>query len=159
MLHVPRAEEGRGLISVAECIGQAKNSSQNYILHSDEKLIEAAGNGELVTRDLETPKDFKQRRKVYEDIPKSVVENDRIKILWDVSIQCDHVIEDRRPDIVIINKEDENCFIVDIAITKGKVTLFYVGSPFSYQTGINGNPLFPLPPPQPLLSVLRFTDI
>ena len=63
MLHVPRAEGGRGLISVAECIGQAKNSLENYILHSDEQLIQAAGNGELVTRDLETPKDVKQRRK------------------------------------------------------------------------------------------------
>ena len=41
-----------------ECIGQAKNSLHNYILHSDEKLIQAATKGEL-----ETPKDFKQRRK------------------------------------------------------------------------------------------------
>ena len=46
-----------------ECIGQAKNSLQNYILHSDEKLSQAARKGELVTHDLETPKDFKQRRK------------------------------------------------------------------------------------------------
>ena len=46
-----------------ECIGQAKNSLQNYILHSDEKLIQAARKGELVTHDLETPKDDKQRRK------------------------------------------------------------------------------------------------
>lgn len=74
---------------------------------------------------------------------------------WDVSIQCDHVIKDRRPDIVIIKKEDENCFIVDIAITKGKVTLYYVGSSFSCQNGITGNPLHP----PLLLSVLRFTDI
>lgn len=89
---------------------------------------------------------LERSEKWYEDTPESVVENDRIKILWDVSIQCDHVIKDRRPDIVIINKEDENCFIVDIAITKGKVTLFYVGSSFSCQNGINGNPLHPPPP-------------
>ena len=50
---------------------------------------------------------------MYEHTPKSVVENERIKILWDVCIQCHHA---RRPDIVIINKEDKNCFIVDIAI-------------------------------------------
>ena len=64
-LYVPRTEGGRGLklISVEECIGQAKNSFQNYILHSDEKLIQAARKGELVTDDLETPKDFKQQRK------------------------------------------------------------------------------------------------
>ena len=62
-LYVPGAEGGRGLISVEECIGQAKNSLQNYILHSDEKLIQAARKGELATHDLETPKDDKQRRK------------------------------------------------------------------------------------------------
>ena len=45
------------------------------------------------------------------------MENERIRILWDVCIQCDHVIEVRRPDIVIISKEEgKNCFIVDIAI-------------------------------------------
>ncbi|XP_068684561.1 uncharacterized protein [Montipora foliosa] len=44
-LYVPRAKGGRSLISVEECIGQAKNSLQNYILHSDEKLIQAAGEG------------------------------------------------------------------------------------------------------------------
>ena len=38
-LYVPRAEGGKGLISVEECIGQAKNSLRNYILHCDEKLI------------------------------------------------------------------------------------------------------------------------
>ena len=62
-LYVPRAEGVRDLISVDKCIGQAKNSLQNYILHSDEKRIQAATKGELVTHDLETPKDFKQRRK------------------------------------------------------------------------------------------------
>ena len=62
-LNVPRAEGGRGLISLEECIGQAKNSLQNYILHSDEKLIQAARKGEVVTHDFQTPKDFKQRRK------------------------------------------------------------------------------------------------
>ena len=30
--------------------------------------------------------------------PDSVSENDEVKLLWDVNIQCDHVIEARRPD-------------------------------------------------------------
>ena len=33
-----------------------------------------------------------------------------------VCIQCNLVIEARRPDIIIINKEEKNCFIVDITI-------------------------------------------
>ena len=41
-----------------------------------------------------------------------------IKVLWDVNIQCDHIIEARTPDIVIMNEKDENCFIVNIAIPR-----------------------------------------
>ena len=60
---------------------------------------------------------LERSEKWHDNTPESVVENERIKILWDVCIQCDHVIGARRPDIVIINKEDKNCFIVDIAIS------------------------------------------
>ena len=59
---------------------------------------------------------FELTDKWYEHSPKAVMEDNVIKLLWDVSIQCDHVIEARRPDIVIINKLDRTCFIVDIAV-------------------------------------------
>ena len=36
--------------------------------------------------------------------PSIVVENDRVKILWDFNIQTDHVIQHRRPDIVVLYK-------------------------------------------------------
>ena len=42
--------------------------------------------------------------KWYNHKPASVVENDRIKILWDFNIQTDHVIQHRRPDIVVLYK-------------------------------------------------------
>ena len=59
---------------------------------------------------------LEQSEKWYEHTPESVVENERIKkISWDVCIQCDHVIEAKRPDIVIINKEEID---VDIAIPR-----------------------------------------
>ena len=54
--------------------------------------------------------------KWYEHSPKAVMEDNVIKLLWDVNIQCDHVIEARRPDTVIINKLDRTCIIVDIAV-------------------------------------------
>ena len=45
------------------------------------------------------------------------MENDDIKLLWDMSIQCDNVIEARRPDIVVVvDKKRKSCLIVDIAI-------------------------------------------
>ena len=43
------------------------------------------------------------------------MENEKCKILWDMTIQCDHVIEARRPDIVVVEKENNKAIIVDIA--------------------------------------------
>ena len=47
--------------------------------------------------------------------PEGVVENEKCKILWDMTIQCDHVIEARRPDIVLVERENNKVIIVDIA--------------------------------------------
>ena len=43
-----------------------------------------------------------------------LVENESCKILWDMTIQCDHVIKARRPDVVV-KKESNRAIIVDIA--------------------------------------------
>ena len=51
----------------------------------------------------------------YKYEPEKVVENDSWKILWDVTIQTDHVIEARRPDMVIIDKTKNECKIIDFA--------------------------------------------
>ena len=45
-----------------------------------------------------------------------MVENDTCKVLWDFTTQTDHVIEARRPDLILIKKEENNCTIVDFAI-------------------------------------------
>ena len=36
--------------------------------------------------------------------PISVLENDTHKLLWDFETQTDHLITDRQPDLIIINK-------------------------------------------------------
>ena len=48
---------------------------------------------------------FKAGDKWYEYEPESVLENKDYKILWDFSIQIDHIIEARRPDFVAFDKE------------------------------------------------------
>jgi len=53
--------------------------------------------------------------KWYEHQPKGIVENEKRKILGDITIQCDHVIEATRPDIVVVEKENNKAIIVDIA--------------------------------------------
>ena len=50
----------------------------------------------------------------------SVVENDRIKILWDFNIQTDHVIQHRRPDIVVLYKTERVTLLILLCLeTKG----------------------------------------
>ena len=40
----------------------------------------------------------------FEHEPESAAENKHFKIIWDFTIQCDHMIEARRPDIVVVDK-------------------------------------------------------
>ena len=38
--------------------------------------------------------------------PDGVEENDRCKILWDMTIQCDHIIEARRPENDVVKEQN-----------------------------------------------------
>ena len=59
---------------------------------------------------------FEAGDKWYEHEPESVLENEDYKILWDLSIQTDHVIEARRPDLVVVDKKERSCKIIDFAV-------------------------------------------
>ena len=59
---------------------------------------------------------LEHQEKWYEHTPHGALENDDVKLLWDINIQCDNVIEARRPDIVLIDKKERACNIVDIAV-------------------------------------------
>ena len=52
--------------------------------------------------------------------PAIVVENDRVKIFWDFNIQTDHVIQHRRPNIVVLYKTERKCHLIDIAVPGDK---------------------------------------
>ena len=56
------------------------------------------------------------RARAHTHKPQSVQRDDKYKILWDINIQTDKVIEVRSPDIVCINKQIE-CQIIDFAIS------------------------------------------
>ena len=65
----------------------------------------------------------------YEHEPQSVCENEEYKILWDFLIQTDHVIEARRPDMIIVEKKNNNrpdlvtlpeCVVSEIQIDRKK---------------------------------------
>ena len=52
----------------------------------------------------------------YDHVPESVVENENFKILCDFTIQCDHMIEARKPDIVVVDKVKKDSMIIEVAI-------------------------------------------
>ena len=54
--------------------------------------------------------------KWYEHSPKSIEENEEVKLLWDFTIQTDREIHHRRPDIVIQKKKAKETIIEDIAV-------------------------------------------
>ena len=54
--------------------------------------------------------------KWYEHVPDGVVENEEVKVLWNVNIQFDNVIEARRPDIVVVDKTEHKGTIIYIAV-------------------------------------------
>ena len=45
-----------------------------------------------------------------------VGKSDAGKLLWDFTIQTDHVIEHRRPDIVFLDKQQGLCHIIDVEV-------------------------------------------
>ena len=59
---------------------------------------------------------FIVNEKWYEHVPEPVLENERCKILWDFTIQTDHVIEARRPDMIVVEKRNKCCKIIYFAI-------------------------------------------
>ena len=66
--------------------------------------------------DLCTKNKLDGMEKWYEHVPEGVVENEEVKLLWDVNIQCDNVTEARRPDIVVVDKKEHKGIIIYIAV-------------------------------------------
>ena len=48
------------------------------------------------------------------------MENKDYKIYWDFIIQCDRLIEARKPDVVLIDKRTKEVKLIDIAIPGSK---------------------------------------
>ena len=44
-----------------------------------------------------------------------MLENDQIKVLWDFKIQTDLYLDHNRPDIVVLEKKERVCYIIDVA--------------------------------------------
>ena len=56
--------------------------------------------------------------KWYEHVPGNVRESEKVKILWDFSIQNDHRLEHNRPDLVLVDKQEAVWQIIDIPVPR-----------------------------------------
>ena len=44
------------------------------------------------------------------------MEDDDVKLIWDMNIQCGNVMDVRRPDLILVEKNAKSCVIIDVAI-------------------------------------------
>ena len=70
---------------------------------------------EIVYWKLARKCNFEAGDKWYEHEPDSVLKIEDYKILWDFSIQIDHIIEAQRPDLVVVDKKRRSLKIIDFA--------------------------------------------
>ena len=59
---------------------------------------------------------FSRVDKWFEHQPEIFLENNHYKLLWDYNIQTGHQINPRRHDLVVINKQEQTCQVIDIAV-------------------------------------------
>ena len=72
--------------------------------------------GKIVHWKLARKCNFEDGDKWYEHEPESVLENEDYKILWDFSIQTDHVIDTWGPHLVVVDKKRRTCKTTDFAV-------------------------------------------
>ena len=65
--------------------------------------------GKILQWKLARKCNFEDGDKWYEQEPESILENEDYKILWDFSIQTDHVTEAWRPDLAVFDKKRRTC--------------------------------------------------
>ena len=63
---------------------------------------------------------FEARDKWYKHEPESVLENEGYKILLGFSIQTDHLIEARRPDLIVVDERKAGK-IIDFAVPGDRI--------------------------------------
>ena len=98
------------------------DESIDYIVSGCSKLAQKEykrrhGNlGKKVYWKLARKCNFEAGDKWYAHEAESVLENEDYKILWDFSIQTDHVIEAQRPYLVVVDKKDRSSKTIDFAV-------------------------------------------
>ena len=72
--------------------------------------------GKLVHWKLCKKNNLEIKEKWYKHCPEGVVEDDNVKLIWDINIQCHNVMEARRPKLILVDKKTKSCVIINVAI-------------------------------------------
>jgi len=54
--------------------------------------------------------------KWYTHVPKPVYEEEDVTVLWNQAVHTDREVTKNRPDIIIENKKEKTCTLIDLAI-------------------------------------------
>ena len=90
-----------------------KGESVQHITNRCEKLAQKEYKrrynyvAKKVHQDICKKNRLEHHEKWYEHAPEGAVENEEIKVLWDINVQCDNLIEARRPDLIVIDKKEQ----------------------------------------------------
>jgi hypothetical protein len=52
----------------------------------------------------------------YSHVPKPVYQHEDITVLWNQGVQTDREVLGNKPDVIIKNKKDKICLLIDVAI-------------------------------------------
>ena len=69
-----------------------------------------------IDRDMCKKHNIEGQEEWYEHCPKGVAENGDVKLIWDINIQCDNVMEARSPGLILVDKKAKSRVIIDAAI-------------------------------------------
>ena len=69
-----------------------------------------------IDRDMFKKHNTEGQEEWYEHCPEGVVENGDVKLIWDINIQCDNVMEARSPGLILVDKKAKSRVIIDAAI-------------------------------------------
>ena len=93
-----------------------------HLVSGSEKLAQKEYNrrhdnvAKKVHWDLCKKNGLEHMEKCYENVGEGAVENEEVKMLWDIDVHCDNVIEARKPDMILIDKKERKGIIIDIAV-------------------------------------------
>ena len=99
-----------------------RDETINHIISECSKLAQKENKarhdwvGKLIYWEMCRKFQFDHTNKWYLHNPAPVLENDSHKLQWDFSIQTDHLIPARRPDLIIINRKKRISKIVDFVV-------------------------------------------